>query len=102
MRLAGAMTIHQGMQPEFCEMVINDLARHVDALFILANGDATREAVEAAQNCPKTAAYVRVNLSYNSTNAIAGTAAPEKNPACQPPACDTGGRASCARPTPIG
>jgi hypothetical protein len=71
MRLAGAMTIHQGMQPEFCEMVINDLARHVDALFILANGDATREAVEAAQNCPKTAAYVRVNLSYNSTNAIA-------------------------------
>ena len=47
MRLAGAMTIHAGMQPEFCELVINDLARHVEALFILENGHAPPEALNA-------------------------------------------------------
>ncbi len=71
MRLAGAMTIHQGVQAQFAERIISDLARHVDALFILANGDPTPEALRAAQNCPKLAGFDRVNLAYNAGNAIA-------------------------------
>ncbi len=70
MRLAGAMTIHQGMQPEFAAMVINDLERHVDALFILANGDPPREAMCEVQLCPKLAAFERVNIPYTPETAI--------------------------------
>ena len=70
MRLAGAMTIHAGLQPEFATMAVDDLARHVDALFILANGDPTPETLTAAQHCPKLAAFDRVNLDYNAGNAI--------------------------------
>ena len=74
MRFAGAMTIHQGMQPEFAERVISDLARHVDALFILANGDPTPEALCAAQNCPKLAGFDRVNIPYTpATRSRSGT-----------------------------
>jgi hypothetical protein len=64
------MTIHAGLQPEFAAMAVDDLARHVDALFILANGEPTRQAFEAAANCPKLAAFDRVNLDYNAGNAI--------------------------------
>ena len=71
MRLAGAMTIHQGMQPEFAELVISDLARRVDALFILANGDPPPEAMTAAQHCPKLAGFARVDIEYTPENAIA-------------------------------
>ncbi|MGO8702690.1 MAG: hypothetical protein ACLQVA_02645 [Candidatus Brocadiia bacterium] len=71
MRLAGAMTIHQGVQAQFAERIISDLARHVDGLFILANGDPTPEALRAAQNCPKLAGFDRANLAYNAGNAIA-------------------------------
>ena len=71
MRLAGAMTIHAGIQPEFAELTISDLARHVDALFILANGDPTPEALAAAQRCPKLSGFDRVRIQYNSGNAIA-------------------------------
>ena len=71
MRLAGAMTIHQGMQPEFCEMVINDLARHVDGLFILANGDPPREVMCEVQLSSKLARFDRVNIEYTPENAIA-------------------------------
>jgi hypothetical protein len=70
MRLAGAMTIHQGMQPQFAAQVIADLASHVDALFILSNGIPTLEAEEAVQRCPKVAAYHKVNYGYDSRNAI--------------------------------
>jgi hypothetical protein len=70
MRLAGAMVIHQGIQPEFAELAINDLARHVDALFILANGEPTPAAVRAAQRCPKLAAYARTNVEYNNRTPI--------------------------------
>ncbi len=71
MRLAGAMTIHQGVQAQFAERIISDLARHVDGLFILANGDPTPEALRAAQHCPKLAGFDRANLAYNAGNAIA-------------------------------
>ncbi len=71
MRLAGAMTIHQGVQAQFAERIISDLARHVDGLFILANGDPTPEALRAAQHCPKLAGFDRVNIPYNAGNAIA-------------------------------
>jgi hypothetical protein len=71
MRLAGAMTIHQGMQPEFCELVINDLARHVDGLFILANGHAPDIARRAAMNCGKLRLMEYVNIPYTPQNAIA-------------------------------
>ena len=71
MRLAGAMTIHQGMQPEFAELVIFDLARHVDGLFVLANGEPLPAALAAAQHCPKLAGYDRVNIQYAPQNAIA-------------------------------
>ena len=71
MRLAGAMTIHQGVQPEFIGRVISDLASHVDALFILANGDPPAEAMLAAQHCPKLAGFDRVRIEYNPRNAIA-------------------------------
>ena len=70
MRLAGAMIIHQGIQPEFAELAIADLARHVDALFILANGEPTPAAARAAQRCPKLAAYARTNVEYNNRTPI--------------------------------
>jgi hypothetical protein len=70
MRLAGAMTIHGGLQPEFAAMALDDLARHVDALFILANGDPTPEALAAAQHCPKLAGFDRVRIEYSAGNAI--------------------------------
>jgi hypothetical protein len=70
MRLAGAMTIHQGVQPEFAEQVIADLARHVDALFILANGQPEATIDHAARNCPKLAGYARTNIEYSAAGAI--------------------------------
>jgi len=70
MRLAGAMTIHQGMQPEFAELVISDLARHVDALFILANGEPPREAMCVVQLEKKLAGFDRVDIEYTPENAI--------------------------------
>jgi hypothetical protein len=71
MRLAGAMTIHQGVQAQFAERIISDLARHVDALFVQANGDYPPEAGLAAQNCGKLAGFRRVDIPYTAENAIA-------------------------------
>ncbi|MGD1001848.1 MAG: hypothetical protein ABSA67_14230 [Candidatus Brocadiia bacterium] len=71
MRLAGAMTIHQGVQAQFAEQIISDLARHVDALFILVNGEPPREVMCNVQLCPKLAEVARVDIPYNAANAIA-------------------------------
>jgi hypothetical protein len=57
MRLAGLMMIHE-WSPLGCEeLVIGELARHVDGVFILANKGAPESWIKAAKACPKLARF---------------------------------------------
>jgi hypothetical protein len=55
--LAGLMMIHEWSPLGFEELVIGELARHVDGVFILANAGAPESWIKAAKACPKLARF---------------------------------------------
>ena len=68
MRLAGLMMIHENSPLGFEELVIGELARHVDALFIHANAGAPDSWVKATKSCPKLARFAEGRVPPGSQN----------------------------------
>lgn len=67
MRLAGLLLIHEWSPLGFEELVIGELARHVEGLFVYANGNVPESWARAAKACPKLAEYREGVILINPT-----------------------------------
>ena len=66
MRLAGLMMVHENSPLGFEQLVIGELARHVDELFVAANKGAPASWLTAAKLNPKLSLFREVEVAQGS------------------------------------